>query len=50
MWQVLVPGQSALADSGWSTTFLMQVSPLRTVEQALAEWICWPAQEGGGTE
>ncbi len=50
MRQVLVPDQADLADVDWSTPFLMRVSPVRTVELALAVLTRRPAQAGGEAE
>ncbi|MEO7862951.1 MAG: hypothetical protein ABIU05_21430 [Nitrospirales bacterium] len=48
MRQVLVPDQADLVDADGCTSFLMRVSPVRTVEQALAMLTRHPARSAGG--
>ena len=50
MRQVLVPDQADRVDADGSTPFLMRVSPVRTVEQALAVLTRQPARAGGGAQ
>jgi predicted S18 family serine protease len=47
---VLVPDQGDRADADWNTPFLVQVSTVRTVEQALVVLTRLPARAGGGAE
>lgn len=47
MHRVLVPDQTDFADADWTSPFLVQVSPVHTVEQALALFLRSPTQFGG---